>query len=199
MPSIDVRGHLVPNGSEPASRQALLDFSQSVPSVKACESETAAIQHINALKAAGVKISESNPVFVWRTDIKALLVWDGLHWAGTSRFRIETQQVGDVGISYKQPGPHELSIFKAGRIAGFTDSLNYGSGWFPYQHFPDPFPNACIAVVFQPIWNNAVKWNFTSMTPPAVYDLDRTGFRVMFPNENDRSRAHALMWIAVGF
>ena len=44
MPSIDVRGHLVPNGSEPASRQSLLDFSQSVPSVKACDSETAAIQ-----------------------------------------------------------------------------------------------------------------------------------------------------------
>ena len=37
MPSIDVRGHLVPNGSEPASRQSLLDFSQSVPSVKACD------------------------------------------------------------------------------------------------------------------------------------------------------------------
>ena len=77
--------------------------------------------------------------------------------------------------------------------------MNYGSGWLPYQNFPDPFPNACIAVVFQPIWNNAVKWNFISMTPPAVYDLDRTGFRVMFPHENDKSRAHALMWIAVGF
>ena len=78
MPSIDVRGHLVPNGSEPASRQSLLDFSQSVPSVKACDSETAAIQHINALKAAGVKITESNPVFVWRSD----RFWCGMVFAG---------------------------------------------------------------------------------------------------------------------
>ena len=76
MPSIDVRGHLVPNGSEPASRQSLLELSRSVPSVKACASEAAAIQHVNALKTAGVKITEDSPVFVWRTDIKALLVWD---------------------------------------------------------------------------------------------------------------------------
>ena len=120
MPSIDVRGHLVPNGSEPASRQSLLDFSQSVPSVKACDSETAAIQHINALKAAGVKITESNPVFVWRSDIRALLVWDGLRWAGTSRFRIETQQTGDSGIAYSQPGPNEIMILQTGRLSNGT-------------------------------------------------------------------------------
>lgn len=199
MPSIDVRGHQVPNGSEPASRQSILEFSRSVPSVKTCASEAAAIQHVAALKAAGVKISEVYPVFVWRTDIHALLVWDGLHWSGTSRLRMEAQQSGDLGLPYTPQGPHDLSMLKVGRIAGFTDSLEYGSGWLPFQTFAEPFPNSCVAVVFQPIWNNSVKWQFTSMTPPAVYDLDRTGFRVMFPNENDKSRAHALMYIAVGF
>ena len=185
MPSIDVRGHQVPNGSEPASRQSILEFSRSVPSVKACASEAAAIQHVAALKAAGVKISEVYPVFVWRTDIHALLVWDGLHWSGTSRLRMEAQQSGDLGLTYTPQGPHDLSMLKV--------------GWLPFQTFAEPFPNSCVAVVFQPIWNNSVKWQFTSMTPPAVYDLDRTGFRVMFPNENDKSRAHALMYIAVGF
>lgn len=199
MPSIDVRGHLVPNGSEPASRQSLLDFSRSVPSVKACASEAEAVQHINALKAAGVKITEDNPVFVWRTDIKALLVWDGLHWAGTGRFRIEVKQTGDMGLPYTQPGPHELMIIQAGRIAEFTTNLEYGNGYMPFERFPIPFPNACLSLVVTPIYSNWGKWNFTRMTPPAIDSISREYFRIVFPGDSAQSYPHALMWQAIGF
>ena len=181
MPSIDVRGHLVPNGSEPASRQSLLELSRSVPSVKACASEAAAIQHVNALKTAGVKITEDSPVFVWRTDIKALLVWDGLRWAGTSRFRIEAQQSGDNGIAYSQPGPN----------------VN-GAGFFSFQTFPQPFPKACLTITVTKLYNNSGKSVFISNAVPMVDRLDRTGFRVLFPGEKQPA-AHSLMWQAIGY
>ena len=198
MPSIDVRGHLVPNGSEPASRQSLLDFSQSVPSVKACDSETAAIQHINALKAAGVKITESNPAFVWRSDIRALLVWDGLRWAGTSRFRIETQQTGDSGIAYSQPGQNEIMILQTGRLSNGTYGHANGAGFFSFQPFPQPFPKACLTINITKLYNNSGKFKFISNAVPMVDRLDRTGFRVMFPGEK-QSTAHSLMWQAIGY
>lgn len=198
MPSFDVRGHLVPNGSEPASRQSLLDFSRSIPSLKACASSAAATQYVNSLKAAGVKATDANPVFVWRTDLKALLVWDGLNWSGTSRLHIKAQQYGDSGLSYTQPDPHEVMILQTGRIAGFTTDHNFGNGYLPVQEFPEAFPKACMSITFQPIYNNASGWQFVSPLMPMVDRLTKESFRVLFPGEA-RPAAHALMWQAIGY
>ena len=45
----DQRGHKVPSPTDPARRQDLLDLSLSIPSYKACASETAASQYVDRL------------------------------------------------------------------------------------------------------------------------------------------------------
>ena len=106
MSTTDARGHKVPEGTDPAARQSLLDLSLSIPSIIAVTSQTAAARYVAALAAAGVPVSEEHPVYVWRSDISAMLVWDGVKWAGTGGLTIETQQVGDTGLPYAAPAPN---------------------------------------------------------------------------------------------
>ena len=54
MSYLDQRGHRVPSPTDPAQRQDLLALSLSIPSYKACASETAAAQYVSALAAAGL-------------------------------------------------------------------------------------------------------------------------------------------------
>ena len=76
MSYLDQRGHRVPSPTDPAQRQDLLALSLSIPSYKSCASETAAAQYVSALAAAGLVASAAQPVYVWRTDLNAVRVWD---------------------------------------------------------------------------------------------------------------------------
>ena len=57
----DQRGHKVPSPTDPARRQDLLDLSLSIPSYKACASETAASQYVAALAGVGLTASPAQP------------------------------------------------------------------------------------------------------------------------------------------
>ena len=61
MSYLDQRGHRVPSPTDPAQRQDLLALSLSIPSYKACASETAAAQYVSALAAAGLVASAAQP------------------------------------------------------------------------------------------------------------------------------------------
>lgn len=83
MSTTDARGHTVPEGTDPAARQSLLDLSMSIPSIRALPSAAAATQHVQALAAAGQAPSAEAPAYVYRTDLSALAVWDGTSWTYT--------------------------------------------------------------------------------------------------------------------
>ncbi|MDO4243812.1 MAG: hypothetical protein Q4C85_08675 [Actinomyces sp.] len=77
----DARGHRVPEGTDQASRQSLLDLSLSIPSVATAGSLNAANQLVRALTDAGIPPSPSSVLTVRRTDIGATAHWDGSAWA----------------------------------------------------------------------------------------------------------------------
>ena len=87
MSTTDARGHTVPEGTDPAARQSLLDLSLSIPSVAAAASETAANRHVQALIQAGVAVDGDHPVHVYRSDLGAIMTWNGTAWAWATATR----------------------------------------------------------------------------------------------------------------
>lgn len=92
MSTRDARGHVVPSGDDPARRQALLDLSLSIPSIHAVKSSAEAVQHVQALAAAGVAATPESPVYVFRTDLATIFWWDGARWA--SSIQVQLQAMG---------------------------------------------------------------------------------------------------------
>lgn len=80
MSYIDQRGHRVPSPTDPAQRADLTALSLSIPSIKTVASETAAAQYIAALQGAGVRMTDSDPAFVYRQDQGSLQAWNGRAW-----------------------------------------------------------------------------------------------------------------------
>lgn len=80
MSYIDQRGHRVPSPTDPAQRADLTALSLSIPSIKTVVSETAAAQYIAALQGAGVRMTDSDPAFVYRQDQGSLQAWNGRAW-----------------------------------------------------------------------------------------------------------------------
>ena len=196
-----MNGARVPEGNDPFNAQGDMDaLARSIKTVIWAANWQDAYQKKDRAKwDLGWNPTPTDPDFYWIDSISALVRFDGTRWDGTGGLRIESQQSGDTGLPYIQPSANEVMIIQTGRIAGFTSDLQYGSGYLPYQNFPKPFPNACLSFTCTPIFSNAGNWNFTKMTPPAVDTLTRTGFRIMFPGENDKSYPHAVMWQAIGF
>lgn len=197
MSTTDARGHKIPEGTDPAARQSLLDLSLSIPSIIAVTSQTAAARYVAALAAAGVPVSEEHPVYIWRSDISAMLVWDGIKWAGTGGLTIETQQVGDTGLPYAAPAPNEIMLIKTGRLSSNTTN-QFGNGYLPAVKFRAPFPRACLTVTVTPIYRNTKPWFFTDTRAPMIDIIDRNGFRAMYPGETT-SVNHSIMWQAIGY
>ena len=81
MSYIDQRGHRVPSPTDPAQRADLTALSLSIPSIRTVASETGAAQHIAALQGAGVRMTDSDPAFVYRQDQGGLQAWNGRSWA----------------------------------------------------------------------------------------------------------------------
>lgn len=163
------------------------------------DAETArrAADDVAALAAAGVPVSEEHPVYVWRSDISAMLVWDGVKWAGTGGLTIETQQVGDTGLPYAAPAPNEIMLIKTGRLSSNTTN-QFGNGYLPAVKFRAPFPRACLTVTVTPIYRNTKPWFFTDTRAPMIDVIDRNGFRAMYPGETT-SVNHSIIWQAIGY
>ena len=127
MSTKDVRGHTVPTGTDPASRQSLLSLSLSIPSIRSVASLSAATQHVNLLAAAGVVASADSPVYVMRTDLGALTWWDGtrwnLQWQRIVVVNAVTNANGIVVISYDLGGVVP-SMILCTLMQGPYDSIN---------------------------------------------------------------------------
>ena len=80
----DARGHTVPTGSDFAQRKSITDLSLSVPSIKSCASLSAATLHLTDLANKSIKPSVAAPVYVYRSDLNALMVHDGATWTRIS-------------------------------------------------------------------------------------------------------------------
>lgn len=89
MSTQDARGHTVPEGSDPAARQSILDLSLSIPSVRTCSSQAEAVQHVDALKNAGITATAASPIFVFRSDLATLYWWDGQRWSSTRQVQLQ--------------------------------------------------------------------------------------------------------------
>ena len=138
MSYLDQRGHRVPSPTDPAQRQDLLALSLSIPSYKACASETAAAQYVSALAAAGLVASAAQPVYVWRTDLNAVRVWDGRRWSGESNLQMELSAVGDVPVGSGRKSLHaarelQYPVPARVRVRQYHAAVWIGAGRLEFQ------------------------------------------------------------------
>lgn len=80
MSYIDQRGHRVPSPTDPAQRADLTVLSLSIPSIRTVVSETSAAQYVAALQDAGVRMSDTDPAFVYQADTGNIRAWNGKAW-----------------------------------------------------------------------------------------------------------------------
>lgn len=199
MSYLDQRGHRVPSPTDPAQRQDLLALSLSIPSYKACASETAAAQYVSALAAAGLVASAAQPVYVWRTDLNAVRVWDGRSWAAESNLQMELSAVGDMPVGAGLSPTVQPGLIKGGRVAVSSSEVAFGNLYMPRVNFSTPFPHECVSVSITPLYGSGpAGWNFKNGRQFCVDVLDKSGFRPMLPGVTSQER-HSFAWIALGY
>lgn len=199
MSYIDQRGHRVPSPTDPAQRQDLLALSLSIPSYKACASETAAAQYVSALAAAGLVASAAQPVYVWRTDLNAVRVWDGRAWATESNLQMELSAVGDMPVGAGLSPTVQPGLIKGGRVAVSSAEVAFGNLYMPRVNFSTPFPHECVSVSITPLYGSGpAGWNFKNGRQFCVDVLDKSGFRPMLPGVTSQER-HSFAWMALGY
>ena len=199
MSYLDQRGHRVPSPTDPAQRQDLLALSLSIPSYKACASETAAAQYVSALAAAGLVASAAQPVYVWRTDLNAVRVWDGRAWAAESNLQMELSAVGDMPVGAGLSPTVQPGLIKGGRVAVSSSEVAFGNLYMPRVNFSTPFPHECVSVSITPLYGSGpAGWNFKNGRQFCVDVLDKSGFRPMLPGVTTEER-HSFAWMALGY
>nr|DAR39426.1 MAG TPA: putative tail fiber protein [Caudoviricetes sp.] len=199
MSYLDQRGHRVPSPTDPAQRQDLLALSLSIPSYKACASETAAAQYVSALAAAGLVASAAQPVYVWRTDLNAVRVWDGRAWAAESNLQMELSAVGDMPVGAGLSPTVQPGLIKGGRVAVSSSEVAFGNLYMPRVNFSTPFPHECVSVSITPLYGSGpAGWNFKNGRQFCVDVLDKSGFRPMLPGVTSQER-HSFAWMALGY
>lgn len=195
----DQRGHKVPSPTDPARRQDLLDLSLSIPSYKACASETAASQYVAALAGVGLTASPAQPVYVWRTDLNAIRVWDGRRWSGESNLQMELAATGDVPVGSGLSAGVRNGLIKAGRVATSATEVAFGNLYLDFVTFQAPFPTECVSVTLTPLYGTGSGgWNFKNAQQFCLDSMTRNGFRAMLPGVTTAGR-HAYSWVAVGY
>lgn len=199
MSYLDQRGHRVPSPTDPAQRQDLLALSLSIPSYKACASETAAAQYVSALAAVGLVASAAQPVYVWRTDLNAVRVWDGRAWAAESNLQMELSAVGDMPVGAGLSPTVQPGLIKGGRVAVSSSEVAFGNLYMPRVNFSTPFPHECVSVTITPLYGSGpAGWNFKNGRQFCVDVLDKSGFRPMLPGVTTEER-HSFAWMALGY
>lgn len=199
MSYLDQRGHRVPSPTDPAQRQDLLALSLSIPSYKACASETAAAQYVSALAAAGLVASAAQPVYVWRTDLNAVRVWDGRAWAAESNLQMELSAVGDMPVGAGLSPTVQPGLIKGGRVAVSSSEVAFGNLYMPRVNFSTPFPHECVSVSITPLYGSGpAGWNFKNGRQFCVDVLDKSGFRPMLPGVTSQE-CHSFAWMALGY
>ena len=196
MPTTDARGHKVPTGTDQARRQSLLDLSLSIPSIRTAKTQTEATQYVSALAASGVAVSPESPAFVNRTDLGVIMSWDGTSWlpvAPTMDFQTAGDSVPQVVPS--GAGPNKVPRLKTGYFCSWPTEVVFGNAYMPVITFDRPFPGECTYVGVTPVYSQPLHSMSTLL--PQIDTLDRTRFRVVFPE--GVNALHAFLWLAVGY
>lgn len=144
-----------------------------------------------------VRASADAPIYVWRSDLGALTVWDGNSWNSQSLVLGSYQVSGSPPYRAKPPVLGANFLIKTGELANSTETA-FGNGYLQYVTFSTPFPNDCLVVVCQPYYYNGSPYSFSDSTPVQLDNKTRSGFRAMYVGEAS-AKTHSIGWIAIGF
>jgi len=154
---------------------------------------------VSALAAGGLVASAAQPVYVWRTDLNAVRVWDGRRWSGESNLQMELSAVGDVPVGYGLGAGTRHGLIKAGKVATSGTEVQFGSLYLDLVNFTTPFPNDCVAVTITPLYGvGSGQWNFKEGKQFCLDTMNKNCFRVMLPGVTTPGR-HAYSWVAIGY
>lgn len=73
----DARGHRVANDDEPSNLDTIRVLSLSIPSIFSAADAQQAQDHVASLRASGVEIDPTHPVYIYRRDYGGMTVYDG--------------------------------------------------------------------------------------------------------------------------
>ena len=115
--------------------------ADSINNVVTCHNQAAADAIVNAAKAAGTVVSESNPVFVYRTDLGCLTACNGRGWADVSGRNLPWQTL-PVSSGWAVAGGHTPTICMRGGVVQLSGAVVSSGGdqdnilTIPYQFRP---------------------------------------------------------------
>lgn len=115
--------------------------ADSINNVVTCHNQASADAIVNAAKAAGTVVSESNPVFVYRTDIGCLTACNGRGWADVSGRNLPWQTL-PVSSGWAVAGGHTPTICMRGGVVQLSGAVVSNGGdqdnilTIPYQFRP---------------------------------------------------------------
>lgn len=84
----DARGHRVANDDEPSNLDTIRVLSLSIPSIFSAADAQQAQDHVASLRASGVEIDPTRPVYIYRRDYGGMTVYDGTTFKRWLRRRI---------------------------------------------------------------------------------------------------------------
>lgn len=76
----DARGHRVANDDEPSNLDTIRVLSLSIPSIFSAADVQQAQDHVASLRASGVEIDPTRPVYIYRRDYGGMTVYDGTNF-----------------------------------------------------------------------------------------------------------------------
>lgn len=101
--------------------------ADSINNVVTCHNQAAADAIFAAAKAAGTVISESNPIFVYRTDLGCLTACNGRGWADVSGRNLPWQTL-PVSSGWAVAGGHTPTICMRGGVVQLAGAVVSNGG-----------------------------------------------------------------------
>jgi hypothetical protein len=101
--------------------------ADSINNVVTCHNQAAADAIFAAAKAAGAVVSESNPIFVYRTDLGCLTACNGRGWADVSGRNLPWQTL-PVSSGWAVAGGHTPTICMRGGVVQLAGAVVSNGG-----------------------------------------------------------------------
>lgn len=101
--------------------------ADSINNVVTCHNQASADAIVNAAKAAGTVVSESNPIFVYRTDLGCLTACNGRGWADVSGRNLPWQTL-PVSAGWAVAGGHTPTICMRGGVVQLSGAVVSNGG-----------------------------------------------------------------------
>ena len=154
----DVRGHRVANGDEPANLDTIRALSLSIPSIFSAADAQQAQDHVAALRASGVDIDPTHPVYIYRRDYGGMIAYDGTTFKTmvaqayiSSIFQVDTRwNMRATEISALQTGRNLTINFKVKILAPI--SMKPWEKWplATYNNDFSPMTQVRVSLPYQP-------------------------------------------------